>query len=64
MAIEKVFIDPESKTELRCWLNNRNELYIELTDCEDRYDSKWLSLSVDEVNILIDHIKEELKKAK
>ena len=63
MAIEKVFNDPKANTELRCFLNERNELYIELTDCINRYSFMYLSLPIDEVKLLIDHINEELEKA-
>lgn len=63
MAIEKVFIVPKANTELRCFLNERNELYIELTDCINRYSFMYLSLPIDEVKLLIDHVNEELEKA-
>lgn len=63
MAIEKVFIVPKANTELRCFLNERNELYIELTDCINRYSFMYLSLPIDEVKLLIDHVNEKLEKA-
>lgn len=64
MAIERVFIDTKSRTELRCWLTNKDELYIELTDVMDPYAFQYIVLPVDEARVLVEHIMDEINKAK
>jgi hypothetical protein len=64
MAIERVFIDTKSRTELRCWLTEKDELYIELTDVMDPYEFQYVVLPVDEARVLVEHIMDEINKAK
>jgi hypothetical protein len=64
MVIERVFIDTKSRTELRCWLTEKDELYIELTDVMDPYEFQYVVLPVDEARVLVEHIMDEINKAK